>query len=79
MPENLVGEDIHGKIERTSGRALLTLKTVLYFLSAFAKDFGQQRYILIGCLPALVHSITPVLGREYLPGIFREGYWWEKT
>jgi len=39
MAEQLVWQDIHGEIERTSSRALLTLKTVLYRLSALVKDF----------------------------------------
>jgi hypothetical protein len=71
VAEELVGQDVHREIERTSGRTLLTLKTVLYFLSAFLKNLGQQRHILAGYLPALVHSSTPVLGREVFPGVIQ--------
>jgi hypothetical protein len=52
MAEELVGQDIHGKIQRASRRALLALKTILYFFSADLKNFRLQRYIFIGCLPA---------------------------
>ena len=71
MPEYLVRQDIHREIERTSGRTLLALKTVLNCLSADLIDFRQQGYFLIGCLPALVHAFTPVLGWEDLPDISR--------
>jgi hypothetical protein len=72
----LVREDIHREVKRTSGRALLALKAVLNFFSANLKNFRLQGHIFISSLPALVHAFTPVLGREGLPGIFREGFWW---
>ena len=38
MPKHLIGEDVHGKIERTSRRAFLALEAVLNFLAAVMKD-----------------------------------------
>jgi len=71
VPEYLVWQDIHRKIERTSGRTLLALKTVLNCFSADLINFRQQGYSFIGCLPAWVHAFTPVLGWEDLPDISR--------
>ena len=66
MAEHLVWQDIHGEIQGASRRAFLALKTVLNFFSADLKNLrlqGHQGHIAIACLPDLIHSFTPVLGR----------------
>ena len=57
MAEHLVGQDIHGEIQGTSGRTLLALITVLYRFSALLNDFRQQGYILICCLLSHIHRL----------------------
>ena len=42
VAEELVGQDIHGKIDGTPRRTFLALKTVLNFFAADLIDFRQQ-------------------------------------
>jgi hypothetical protein len=48
MAENLIGEDVHGKVEGASCRAFLALKTVLNFFAADFEYFRQQGTVGFG-------------------------------